>query len=99
MSPSYPRPIRLTPQQIEEKRAKGLCFNCDRKYGPNHKCYEKKLFYIEGSSDEEEYEATLIEEVEKLEEESVDPQPTISCHALSSISTPQTVQVVGVIKN
>ncbi|KAH9295126.1 hypothetical protein KI387_038714, partial [Taxus chinensis] len=50
------------------------------------------------SGDEEEYEATSTEEVEKLEEESGDPQPTISCHALSGISTPQTLQVVGYIK-
>ena len=28
---SLPQPIRLTPQQLEEKRAKGICYNCDRK--------------------------------------------------------------------
>ena len=31
-TPSLPQLTRLTPQQIEEKREKGLCFNCDRKY-------------------------------------------------------------------
>jgi len=30
VAPSLPQPIRLTPQQVEEKRAKGLCYNCDR---------------------------------------------------------------------
>ena len=25
VTPSYPQPTRLTPQQLEEKRAKGLC--------------------------------------------------------------------------
>ena len=46
VSPSLPQPIRLTPQQLEEKRAKGLCYGCDRKYTKGHKCAEKKLFYI-----------------------------------------------------
>ena len=40
-TPYLPQPTRLTPQQIEEKRAKGLCFNCDRKYSRGHKCSER----------------------------------------------------------
>ena len=48
-----PQPIRLTPQQLEEKIAKGLCFNCDRKYTKGHKCVENKLFYIDCEEEEE----------------------------------------------
>jgi len=47
VAPSLPQPIRLTPQQLEEKRAKGLCYSCDSKYTKGHKCAEKKLFYID----------------------------------------------------
>ena len=32
------QPQRLTPQQLEERRAKGPCFNCDNKYSKGHKC-------------------------------------------------------------
>ena len=39
-----PQPTRLTPQQLEEKRAKGLYYSCDRKYAKGHKCDENKLF-------------------------------------------------------
>ena len=49
-TPSLPQPTRLTPQQIEEKREKGLCYNCDRKYSWGHKFSENKLSYIEGPS-------------------------------------------------
>jgi hypothetical protein len=47
-APSFrtPQPTRLTPQQLEERKAKGLCFNCDNKYSKGHKCGEKKLFYF-----------------------------------------------------
>ena len=29
---SVPQPTRLTPQQMDERREKILCFNCDNKY-------------------------------------------------------------------
>jgi hypothetical protein len=38
-----PQPTRLTPQQLEEIKEKGLCFNCDNKYSKGHKCGEKKI--------------------------------------------------------
>jgi hypothetical protein len=96
-TPYLPQPTRLTPQQIAEKREKGLCFNCDSKYSRGHKCNEKKLFYIEGPSEEEEDEP-ISEENKELGEESHDSQPIISCHALSGFMAPQTLKVVGFLK-
>jgi hypothetical protein len=37
-----PQPTSLTPQQMDESRAKGFCFNCDSKYSKGHKSGEKK---------------------------------------------------------
>ena len=37
-------PYSKTPQQLEERKEKGLCFNCDNKYSKGHKFGEKKLF-------------------------------------------------------
>ena len=62
VAPSIPQPIRLTPQQLEEKRAKGLCYSCDRKYTKGHKCAEKKLFYIDCEEEEEKEQETSKEE-------------------------------------
>ena len=45
--PSSKAPQRLTPQQLDERRAKVLCFNCEIKYSKGHKCKYKKLFYID----------------------------------------------------
>ena len=53
IAPSLPKPIRLTPQQLEEKRAKGLCYSCDSKYTKGHKCAERKLFDIDCEEEEE----------------------------------------------
>ena len=34
------------PDELKDQRDKGLCFNCDEKFGPGHHC--KKLFLIAG---------------------------------------------------
>ena len=80
-------------QQLDERRAKGLCFNCDRKYSKGHKCGENKLFYIECDEEEQkDQEPPQGEELEVI-------TPTISCHALVGINTPQTLKIEGYIKN
>ena len=58
VSPSLPQPTRVTPQQLEGKREKGLCYNCDSKCTKGHKCAEKKLFYIEYEKEEEKDQET-----------------------------------------
>jgi hypothetical protein len=96
-SSKTPQPTRLTPQQLEERKEKGLCFNCDNKYSKGHKCGEKKLFYIDCEEEEEqEQEPSQDENVEAISSE--DLTPTISCNALAGISTPQTLKIEGYIK-
>jgi hypothetical protein len=80
-SSKTPQPTRLTPQQLEERKEKGLCFNCDNKYSKGHKCGEKKLFYIDCEEEEEqEQEPSQDENVEAISSEEL--TPTISCNAL-----------------
>ena len=38
----------FTPAQMDDRRKKGLCYNCDEKQGPGHKCKNVKLFLLEG---------------------------------------------------
>ena len=42
VTPRLPQPTRLIPQQLEEKRAKGIFYSCDSKYIKGHKSAEKK---------------------------------------------------------
>ena len=64
VAPGLPQPTRLTPRQLEEKRAKGLCYSCDRKYTKGHKGTEKKLFYIDCEEEEEkEHEMSKEEDI------------------------------------
>jgi hypothetical protein len=90
------QPTRLTLQQLDVRKAKGLFFNCDNKYSKGHKCGEKKLFYID-CEEEEEQEPPQDENVEEILYEEL--TPTISCNALDGVSTPQTLNIKGYIKN
>ena len=99
-TPILLQPTRLTPQQLEEKREKGLCYSCDRKYTKGHKCAEKKLFYIDCEEEEENEQETSKEEnihqESTLEKEEM--SLTISCNALAGITTLQTLKIEGHIK-
>ena len=90
----------MTPQQLEDKRAKGLCYSCDSNYTKGHKCAKKKLFYID-CEEEEEREQERSKEEDILQEQSLDVEqinPTISCNALAGITTPQTIKIEGQIQ-
>ncbi|KAK0571896.1 hypothetical protein LWI29_023257 [Acer saccharum] len=41
---------KLTTEEIDESRRKGLCFKCNEKFGPGHRC--KKLFMIQACFNE-----------------------------------------------
>jgi hypothetical protein len=91
-------PSSKTPQQLEERKEKCLCLNCDNKYSKGHKCGEKKLFYMDCEEEEEqEQEPSQDENIEEISSE--ESNPTISCNALAGISITQTLKIEGYIKN
>ena len=64
--PNPPKPIRLTPKKLEDRREKGICFDCDNKYSKGHKCGEKKLFYIDYEEEEtDDQEPSHVEETKE----------------------------------
>ncbi|KAH9331055.1 hypothetical protein KI387_003163, partial [Taxus chinensis] len=49
-------------------------------------------------NEDDEDDKIIEEDEEPIEEEVEDHQPTIPCHALSGISTPQTLNVIGYLR-
>ena len=82
---------RLNPTKIRERREKGLCFNCDEKFGPGHRC--KKLFFIEACLDEEQMDIGEEDETDEIQLEEMDENLSISLHAIAGTPTPQTMRV------
>ncbi|GKB01117.1 hypothetical protein Tco_0829161 [Tanacetum coccineum] len=77
---------RLTQQELEEKRVKHLCFYCDQKYMPGHKC-SGQVFSLEviGTDVEEDVDLLTNEGVVSTYHSSIDEQPLISLNALISL--------------
>lgn len=43
------RPIKkLTPMEMQARGGKGLCYNCDERFSPGHRCKVEKLYLMEG---------------------------------------------------
>jgi hypothetical protein len=76
------RTLRST--EMEERRAKGLCFWCDDKFTPGHKCRTKRLYSICLVGDEDENEDSAFESMRETEE-SEDMDPHISMNALEGV--------------
>ncbi|CAM8940485.1 unnamed protein product [Rhodiola kirilowii] len=99
-----PLPIkRLSSAEMAARREKGLCYNCDEKYGPGHRCKPRfQCFLIEEDGHEEELLAPDHTQVAEQKEEAnptpadaPEPTPTISFHALQGRVAPSTLRLEG----
>ena len=90
---------------MDKLQLKGLCYNFDDKYFPENKCKEDNIFMaISKDVFEEEVDSSSVPELPPLEDlppSFVLPivEPLISLNALTSFSTPQTLKLIGYIKN
>ncbi|CAM0874893.1 unnamed protein product [Alopecurus aequalis] len=44
--------LRLSPTEMDERRAKGLCYSCDDKYAPGHRCKRIYACWVDASEEE-----------------------------------------------
>ena len=52
--------VKLTEQEIQKRREKGLCFSCNEKFGPGHRCKkELNIILVEEEEEEEEEQSKL----------------------------------------
>jgi hypothetical protein len=88
---------------MDEHQLKGLCYNCDEKYFPGHKCKEQKHFMaISKDISEEDVETSLVSEspeTTNIIPPSDPPELIISLNALTGFSAPQTLKLIDYIKH
>jgi hypothetical protein len=85
---------------MQERRENGLCYYCDEKYQPGHKCNRPRLYVVEGIEWEEKVEPLdegllVLHGEESLEEEEVGELLGITLYALAGTPTPRTMRVIG----
>jgi hypothetical protein len=105
-TPSAPLKIqKLTRDEMDERQLKGLCYNCDDKYFPGHKCKEQNIcMAISEDILEEDVETPFVPESPEITDitppsNPPEVEPIISLNALTSFSGPQTLKLIGYIKH
>ena len=98
-SSRFKKPTRpLTARELDDRRAKSLCFYCDEKYTPGHKC-TAQVYTIElGNHEEEAKEAEVGDTLPELAEDFpafCEEEPHISMNALTGFNTYHTMKIVG----
>jgi len=92
-----PRPVRrLSGAEAKERQEKGLCYYCDDRYIPGHKCTKPQLFMI---SEVDDVEESSSHEDEANENPPDEVSAEISFHAISGTILPQTLRLPGKIHN
>lgn len=87
---------KLTPTQLQERRAQGLCYNCDKKYILGHKCATPKFLLLLTEEDHELDETTST----RPHEQESDPEPLhfqLSSQALNGNTSPKILKFMGLI--
>jgi hypothetical protein len=74
---------RLSPEEMADKRKKGKCYFCPRKFTPDHTCATKGVFLMELSEDDDPF--VLADDL------------GISLHALTGLSSANTIQLMVTI--
>jgi hypothetical protein len=89
-----PQIKKLSPEELKERREKGLCFNCDEKFVPGHRC--AKLFWLELKDEEGVSLEGVTENLEEYCDDEEEP-PAISLHAITGAPDSRTMRVKGSI--
>ncbi|KAH7522469.1 hypothetical protein FEM48_Zijuj07G0142000 [Ziziphus jujuba var. spinosa] len=82
-TPIAPNPERISAQEAQERRTKGLCFYCDEKFTPGHRCQQHQLFMIEEPATTEE----VMDILDPMTQENI---PKISLQAMIGANCLQT---------
>ncbi|CAA0807947.1 Unknown protein, partial [Striga hermonthica] len=86
---------RFTEEEMARRREKGLCFRCEEKYTPGHRCKQNYLIEFVDSDDEE----PVIEEEREVEVEVHDDEAEISVHAMAGTKGPRTMRLPAWVKD
>uniref|UniRef100_A0A0D2ZVM0 CCHC-type domain-containing protein n=1 Tax=Brassica oleracea var. oleracea TaxID=109376 RepID=A0A0D2ZVM0_BRAOL len=88
---------RLTPAEIEQWRAAGLCYRCDEKFHRNHKCPKPELtvLIMHDDGEEEVFDEEPRELFEEEEDEIEAVMAEVSINSVVSLSSSRTMKLKG----
>ena len=88
---------------MQERREKGLCYFCDERYQPGHKCNKPSLNLLERMDFEEEEgeaeESFSLDSIGNMHRDIQAKLLRISLHAIVGAPSPKTMRIMGRIGN
>ncbi|XP_057775458.1 uncharacterized protein LOC130994433 [Salvia miltiorrhiza] len=91
---------RLTPAETREKRERGLCFHCDQKWNPAHRCKSKgTVMLLEGDDIEPSEDIEPTEPADHSLDETLIMGDISSLHSLSGATHPRSLRLWGTTLN
>lgn len=93
---------RLSDKELQQKRAKGLCFRCDEKWSMGHRCKKKELSVL--LIEEEEEDRTDYSGSDPPMSPTTEPNTEVSSHpevsldSVIGLSNPKTMKMRGSLK-
>ena len=88
---------RLSPQELREKREKGLCYNCDQKWSNSHRCRSKFLLLLGTEDVDEAMGPPINSEISDVVEETIITGDISSLNALAGQNTHRSLRLIGEI--
>ncbi|KAF5465151.1 hypothetical protein F2P56_015182 [Juglans regia] len=90
---------KISPAEMKDRRTKGLCYHCDSKWHPSHRCQTPKLYLIEEVLDDvglnEVDPGPNTDQEECSDGTNTRKEHEISLHAIIGTINPRTMHVMG----
>ena len=49
----FPKSKKISQVEMQDRKEKKVCYYCDEKYEPRHKCERRQIYLLEGNEDGE----------------------------------------------
>ena len=90
---------RISPAEMQIRREKGLCYNCDEKFSPSHKCRNRQFMLMLSDPDEGD-SPPLVDSIDQQDSQPVEDSsmiPHLSFHAYQGSVGVATIRFTGSI--
>ncbi|XP_019052082.1 PREDICTED: uncharacterized protein LOC109114217 [Nelumbo nucifera] len=89
-------PKRLSWEEMQKRRVQGLCFGCNVRFTPCHKCQGPQLLLLECHTDNQSHGDSCGSDRSQLEGIG-EEEPEISMYAITEWTSPRTMQITATI--
>ncbi|RVX15868.1 Retrovirus-related Pol polyprotein from transposon 297 [Vitis vinifera] len=90
---------RLTESELQARREKGLCFKCEEKFSPGHRCKKQLrvlLVHEDEDKDDNQFDGRATEEPALIE---LKDAVELSLNSVVGLTTPGTMKIKGTIRS